>query len=175
MSNPWEEVGVIEPELKSPSELVRELFQPLPEITNSKVAFKIQKVNFFPEEVVYSTVATELSQLYASTSFAEKKVLPHPEFGYNPESAKAKESFRFRFLLIPSKVKDFQVELFKFKFPITFYPVQFYIEQTDFPELSSLVQNNGIVASNQDELIYVVGMVIKSQATLNLIKRLMAL
>lgn len=177
MSSIWEEVGKIEPDLVSPSDIIKELFKPLREVTKDKVDFKIQKVNFFPEEVTYTTARLSLTPIAVATAsiFDEPKKLPHPEFGYDPEISKAKESFRYRLLLFPKKDIDFEVELLKYKFPLDFYPVKFFVEKSDFPELANYTTSSGLIVGNEADLRNVIGMIIKSNSTLNLIRRLMAL
>lgn len=177
MSSIWEEIGNIEPDLMSPSDVIKGLFKPLREVTKDKVDFRLQKVNFFPEEVRYTTPRDSLSLIRVTPTsiFDEPKKLPHPEFGYDPEIAKAKESFRYRLLLFPKNNSDFEVELLKYKFPLDFYPIKFFVERSDFPELADYITSSGLTVGNEADLRNVIAMIIKSNSTLNLIKRLMAL
>ncbi len=110
MSNVWEEIGDIEPDLVIPSDVIRELFKPLKSVTGDKIDFRIQQVTFFPEEVKYTTTASAFSQVLSTTAFEQTKEVPHPTFGYDPAASKAKESFRYRLLLFPTKRMEFEPE-----------------------------------------------------------------
>jgi len=176
VGNIWTEIGTITPDLASPHSVIREMVKGIKEVTDNKVDFRLQKVDFFPEEVRYTTIRGMLTTpLNTSTLFDEKKEISHPEFGYDPRASKVKESIRYRFLLFQTKDTSFEVELFKFKYPLSFYPVTFFIEKSDFPELADQVTPSGLDANNEAELQYIVSAIIRSDSTLKLIRRIMAL
>ena len=181
MSNVWEEIGKITPDLANPREIVNDLFKPISNYTKNRVGFRIQQVNFFPEEVEYTTFGEHLTNisLFAATitnpDIEQPRKKSHPEFGYNPEVAKQMEYFRYRLLLFPVLADSVEIELFKFKFPFSFYPITFLIEKKDFPELSDFTSSSGLLAGDEEKLIMVVETIIKSASTLRLIKRLMVL
>lgn len=180
MTNVWDEIGNIDLDLSSPKYVIEEMFSPIAQRTNGKVNFKVQWVNYFPEEVTYKVTNPDYSQLSVINNVAPLKLFdgivnPHPEFGYDPDDATTKQYFRCRLLLLPQRHTDVEVELFKFKFPLDFYPVRFYIEKSDFPELSNMVTSLGLAATNEAELKDIVNAIIKSDSTLKLIRRIMAL
>jgi len=77
--------------------------------------------------------------------------------------------------LFRAKDGEFQLELFKFKFPLSFYPVTFFIDKNDFPELTDRIASFGLDANDETELNDIVATIIKSDSTLRLLRRLMAL
>ena len=176
MSNIWKEMGNIKPDLVSPHDIISEMFKGIKEVTSNKVDFRLQKVDFFPEEVNYTTARGILSApLNTSLLFDERKEISHPEFGYDPKASKAKQNIRYRFLLFPTKDTSFEVELFKFKYSLSFYPVIFFIEKSDFPELADQVTSSGLSANNEAELQQIAKTIITSNSTLKLVRRIMAL
>jgi hypothetical protein len=62
MSNPWDNIQDLRPDLQDPLHIVEELFNPIYEKTSQKVKYKLHKVNYFPEEVTY-TVSIPLSKM----------------------------------------------------------------------------------------------------------------
>ncbi|MCI5148277.1 MAG: hypothetical protein D3916_02585 [Candidatus Electrothrix sp. MAN1_4] len=104
----------------------------------------------------------------------------HPDFGYDPDKTKERQYFRYRLLLSPVKNENIEFELFKFKFPLlSIYPVQFFIDKENFAGLSNLLNENNknrlIEANNEQELQNIIATIIRSDSTIKLIKRLMAL
>ena len=151
------------------------------EYSNEKVIYKLQEVNFFPEEVTkYSPfiVFNEAIKGLKEAAIDPQIEKPHPDFGYDPYKTIEKQYFRYRLLLFPIVNENIEYELFKFKFPLLFYPIQFFIDKESFSELSALIENNEdkpIMANNEEELYTILSAIIKSESTLRLIRRLMAI
>ena len=104
------------------------------------------------------------------------KVNPHPDFGYNPQDEKNKEFFRYRLLLYPASNYEIKYELFKFKYPILFYPVTLYIDKKSFNLLEKDIPEKGnLQAENKKILEDYMAKIIQSESTIELISRLMAL
>lgn len=185
MENPWDDIDELQPEMENPVKIVKELFTPIYEKTNEKVIYKLDQVNFFPEEVKYKQiphprkVMKEIVAIAApSYDYVQKE--PHPDFGYDPNRTKARQYFRYRLLLSPVTNETIEFELFKFKFPLLFiYPVQFFIDKENFAGLINLINDNNkdqhIEANNEQELQNIIATIIRSDSTIKLIKRLMAL
>ena len=102
--DPWKEIENIETNIKNPAEIVGELFFGIKKYTTSKVDFKLQAVNFFPEEVI-TIEKTAISNI--SFALNTHETLPHPEFGYNPD--KSNKLFRFRVLLYPTSDSKYRL------------------------------------------------------------------
>ncbi len=180
MENPWDDVGDLQPEMENPVKIVKDLFTPIYEKTNEKVIYKLDQVYFFPEEVkslgagINAATAAKNALL---DNIIEKKL--HPDFGYDPNKTKERQYFRYRLLLSPVTNETIEFELFKFKFPLLFYPVQFFLDKESFAGLKNVVyekSNNQIVeADNEQKLQNIIATIIRSDSTIKLIKRLMAL
>ncbi|MCI5219222.1 MAG: hypothetical protein D3914_08535 [Candidatus Electrothrix sp. LOE2] len=167
MENPWDDIADLQPEVENPINIVKTLFSPLYEKTQEKVIYKLEQVYFFPEEVKRSLpilLAFEMPE-------------PSPDFGYDPEEAKKRQYFRYRLLLSPTANGTVEYELFKFKFPLFFYPVQFFIDHIIFKGLSGFVDEKSefVMANNEQELYTIISTIIRAESTIKLIKRLMAL
>jgi len=82
-------------------------------------------------------------------------------------------------LLAPVTNENIEFELFKFKFPLLFYPVQFFLDKDSFAGLKDFIHDNDenqlVVANNEQELQNIIATIIRSGSTIKLIKRLMAL
>jgi len=169
MDNIWKNLKA-KGKIKTPIEIVEEIFKPLPNETDNLVGYKIQIVNFFPEEVTYS------SDYFPTTTFIpfQSKKNPHPEFGYDPQSSASKEKIRFRLLLQPKKNKEISVELFKIKFPILFYPLQIFCDEHTYPEIKNFFENGKLIVRTESELIEKIRFIATSETTFNIIQRLMS-
>lgn len=146
MSNPWDDIKDLKPDLKNPKEIVDEMFSPIYPKTGEKVIYKLINSGVpFPEEVVEKNIS--------------QKIL------------------RYTLLLFPTSDPNIHYELFKFKYPLFFYPVQFFIDINSFRELEGFVHEdfNQVVALNEQDLFDVISTIIKSETTIKLIRRLMAL
>lgn len=181
MKSPWDDIADLKPEVENPINIVKNLFSPIYEKTGEKVIYKLQEVNFFPEEVITYEPVPEMIRKVAK-DLSENDLLKtekaFPDFGYDPYKSKEKQYFRYRLLLSPIANGNIEYELFKFKFPLLFYPVQFFIEKDSFGELSGLTDDkneNFILANNKEELYTVISTIIKSESTLRLIRRLMVI
>lgn len=172
--DPWSELDKIDADLKSPAQIIEELFSGISNYTNNAVSFKLHKVYFFPEEVTYSRTTSFKLGASILDDFVPKQN-PHPEFGYNPEQSANEQQFRFRILLYNVENEAVEYELFKVKFPILFYPVEFYIEPDDFEDLKVHFSENKLIAENEKKLIEIVTTIIKSKEHLLLLKRVMAI
>ncbi len=175
MENPWDDIDELKPEIENPIKIVKDLFTPIYEKTNEKVIYKLDQVNFFPEEVKYKRHPAAAGGLYDAVQEES-----HPDFGYDPNKTHAKEYFRYRLLLSPVKNENIEFELFKFKFPLlSIYPVQYFIDKENFSGLINLINENNknqhIEANNEQELQNIIATIIRSDSTIKLIKRLMAL
>ncbi|MCI5116583.1 MAG: hypothetical protein D3913_01185 [Candidatus Electrothrix sp. LOE1_4_5] len=186
MENPWDDIGDLQPEMENPINIVKELFTPIYEKTNEKVIYKLDQVNFFPEEVRYTHLSDIKKSFAAMTSVGISNTLlddlvrkePHPDFGYDPNKTHAKEYFRYRMLLSPVINETIEFELFKFKFSLLFcYPVQFFIDHSRFKGLSGFVDETSkfVIANTEEDLYVIISTIIRSDSTIKLIKRLMAL
>ncbi len=176
MENPWKDIADLKPEVENPINIVKNLFSPIYEKTREKVIYKLQEVYFFPEEVATYSPLTEAFK--GITEIGQIKEKPHPDFGYDPYKTKEKQYFRYRLLLSPIINDNIEYELFKFKFPLLFYPIQFFIDKDSFTGLNSLIDDNRnkfISANDEKELYTIISTIIKSESTLRLIKRLMAI
>lgn len=170
-SNPWEDISRKTENVISPEKVIEEMFSGLENFSSSKVGYELHKVGFFPEEVTYSPSYSTLG-----LSDLGGKVDPHPDFGYNPQEAKGEQYFRYRVLLFSVSRYEFKYELFKFKYPIFFYPVTLYVEKKSFNLLEEHIPDKGdLEAEDATVLEDYVAKIIKSDATIELISRLMAL
>ena len=105
-----------------------------------------------------------------------QKVNPHPDFGYNPQETKSDELFRYRLLLYPVSRIKLNYELFKFKYPILFYPVTLYVEKKSFNKLEKNIPETGwLEAENMSVLSDYITKIIQSESTIELISKLMVL
>ncbi len=171
-SNPWESISRKPETIIPPDKVIEKIFSGLSDFSSQKVGFKLDKVNFFPEEVTFPSSFETI----AFGRSLEPKVDPHPDFGYNPKEAKSEEFFRYRLLLYPASRYKPQYELFKFKYPILFYPVTLYVEKKSFNLLEKHIPEKGyLVAENINVLEDYITKIIQSESTIELISRLMAL
>ncbi len=122
MENPWNDIADLKPDVENPINIVKNLFSPIYEKTNEKVIYKLQEVYFFPEEVKRYTPLTEADK----EMLDQIEEIPHPDFGYDPYKTKEKQYFRYRLLLSPIVNDNIEYELFKFKFPLLFYPIKIF-------------------------------------------------
>ncbi|MCB1193979.1 MAG: hypothetical protein KDK90_26320 [Leptospiraceae bacterium] len=167
--SPWNSIQ-LEEELKTPENIVRELFLPLKDKTNDKVTFELHKVNYFPEEVVIRTENI-------IPSFTTAKEVPHPDFGYEPEISIERQFFRFRLLLLPTSNKEIKYEFFKFKYPLLFYPIHVYLNAflLQFFSEYDVSDNKFIILKHEKDLYSFIYKIIRLDSTIQLIKRLMVL
>lgn len=171
-SNPWESISRKPDIIIPPVKVVEKIFSGLSDYSSKRVGFKLNKVNFFPEEVTFTSPTGKL----AFDPSWIPKVKPHPDFGYNPKEEKSKEFFRYRLLLYPKFRSEIKYELFKFKHPILFYPVTLYIERKSFNLLEEHIPEKGnLEAENITVLEDYITKIIRSESTIELISRLMAL
>lgn len=171
-SNPWKDISRKTENIIPPAKVIEKLFSGLSDFSSQKVGFKLNKVDFFPEEVTFppsfETIAFGRS--------LEPKVDPHPDFGYNPQEEKSEEFFRYRLLLFPTSSYTIKYELFKFKYPILFYPVTLYVEKKSFNLLEKNIPEKGnLEAENINVLEDYITKIIRSESTIELISSLMAL
>ncbi|PJZ75294.1 hypothetical protein [Leptospira neocaledonica] len=157
--------------IKTPLEIVDNLFKTLPGDVDNLVSYSIQKVNYFPEEVTYTTSSPITS--IAMNSFVARKD-PHPEFGYDPNASASKEHIRFRLLLFPTSNEEITIELFKVKFPILFYPLQIFCDEHTFPEMKKYFDNNKLIATNEKDFTNKILQIVSSETTFSIIQRLMS-
>lgn len=173
-SNPWQGISPKTESVIPPDKVIEEMFSGLSAFSSEKVGVQLNKVNFFPEEVSVYDPMMEVIQFSLGSS--RPKVIPHPDFGYNPQEAKSEEFFRYRLLLCPVSRYDVKYELFKFKYPILFYPVTLYVEKKAFDLLEKDIPENGdLEAQDRTILEDYVTKIIRSESTIELITRLMVL
>lgn len=162
----WKSIEGIKPDLAPPDKVLHELSAGLKEATNQLIDYKIEKVNFFPEEVKYSIGEFE-------NDWRDRKE-PHPDFGYDTnESSDLK--FRFRYLLIVKNNPSIRAEIFKFRFPLNFYPVTFFIPKGHFQELEIYYKGKQILANCENNFNDICINIFQSDDFSNIIKRLSAL
>ncbi len=169
MENPWDDIAELKPEMENPINIVKALFSPLYEKTQEKVIYKLEQVYFFPEEVKMYNIH--------GAAFHAVREKSHPDFGYDPNKTKERQYFRYRLLLSPTANGTVEYELFKFKFPLFFYPVQFFIDHSSFKGISDFVNEKSkfVMANNEQKLQNIIAIIIRAESTIKLIKRLMAL
>jgi len=173
-SNPWQGISPRTESVVPPDKVIEAMFSGLHAFSSEKVGVQLNKVNFFPEEVTVYDPMMEVLQFSLGSSRA--KVNPHPDFGYNPQDAASAASFRYRLLLYPVSRPDFKYELFKFKYPILFYPVVLYVEKRSFNLLEQDIPEKGdLEAENATALKDYITKIIRSESTIELITRLMVL
>lgn len=174
-SNPWKDINHGTNEIIPVDKVVKEMFSGLEDYSSGKVGFALEKVDFFPEEVTY----TSPSFLASATAFGSEMVSkkdPHPDFGYNPHEEWSGNFFRYRLLLLPISQYEYRYELFKFKYPILFYPVTLYVEKKNFNLLEKHIPNKGYLkAENITVLKDYITKIIQSESTIELISRLKVL
>ncbi len=175
MSLVWDEIGKITPDLKSPHDLISELFEPIMQYTDNRVGYKLQKVNYFPEEVSVSVIQTIKIPEFVSAFDQMKSTVDHPEYGYDPGKTINNEEIRYRLLLYPYNKENYEFEIFKFKFPVLFYPVIVYISKDDIPELKVFGEKEYIIAEEENILVEIVNTIIKSKSTIRLLRRIMVI
>lgn len=171
-SNPWEDISPKHKDINLPVEVIRKAFSGLNEFSLEKIGFDLDKVNFFPEEVTFDS---PMGAFVIEPSWVPK-VNPHPDFGYNPQDEKSREFFRYRLLLYPTSDYEIKYELFKFKYPILFYPVTLYVDSKSFNLLEKHIPEKGnLEAKNSTVLEDYITKIIRSESTIELISSLMAL
>ena len=85
-SNPWKDISPKPDTIIPPVKVIEKIFSGLSDFSSKKVGFELKKVNYFPEEVTFtSPMGTFIDPSW------EPKVNPHPDFGYNPGEEKGKE------------------------------------------------------------------------------------
>lgn len=175
MENPWDDIGDLQPEMENPINIVKELFTPIYEKTNEKVIYKLDQVNFFPEEVKNLSAGIDAAKSAALCNAIQQTL--HPDFGYDPTKTKERQRLRYRLLLSPVKNETIEFELFKFKFSLFFYPVQFFIDYSRSKGLAGFVDETSkfVIANTEEDLYVIISTIIRSDSTINLIKRLMVL
>ena len=144
--NVWNELEEFKQELKSPKEVIEEMYNGVVSYTKELIDFKLEKVNYFPEEVKYTKSSFNVTLGASLIDELTPKAEPHPDYGYNPESSKNNELLRYRLLIFPDNYSNFEYELLKFKFPLNFYPVIFYIDKTDFTDLADFFHDEKLMA-----------------------------
>lgn len=166
VNNIWKSINGIEPDLMPPDKVLHKLSAGLNEATNQLIDYKIEKVNFFPEEVEYSIGEFE-SDWGGSRN-------PHPEFGYDTnESTELK--FRYRYLLLVKNNPSIKAEIFKFRYPLNFYPVTFFIPKGRFGDLEMYFKGKQILANCESNFNDICTSIFQSDDFSNIIKRLSAL
>jgi len=171
-SDAWNGISPRTESMIAPHQVLEDMFSGLEGASSGKVGFELNKVNFFPEEVTFSHPAL------TAVAFDDwrPKSDPHPDFGYNPQEAANAAFFRYRLLLYPVSRPDFRYELFKFKYPILFYPVVLYVEKKSFNLLEKDIPEKGhLEAENAPALKDYITKIIRSESTIELISRLMVL
>ena len=168
--DPWKDIKPKTESLIPPEKVIEKLFSGLGKYSSDKVGFQLNKVDFFPEEVTYS------SDNPVNLFWSGKTKNPHPDFGYNPQFEKNLEYFRYRLLLFPASRYEIKYELFKFKYPILFYPVTLYIDKKSFNLLDEHIPEKfNLEAENVTVLEDYIKLIIRSESTNELISRLKAL
>jgi len=171
----WKELEEFEEEEESPKDIIEELYSGIKSYTKDLVDYRIQEVDFFPEEVTYTKPSSMSFIDPAIFGEITPKEDPHPDFGYNPKSAKNNEYLRYRLLIYPTNNMNFEFELLKFKFTVLLYPVKFYFDKTDIPDLQKFYKNDELYADNKEELIEILKTIIKSEQHQSLLRRIAAI
>lgn len=175
MANVWDDIGKIEPDLANPRDIIERIFNPISNYTDDRVGYELQEVGYFPEEVEYEPEGTSAYSIILSGLTLAQKVKPHPEYGYDPSKDRNEKEIRYRLLLKSSNRNQYLFELFKFKYPIHFYPVTLYISVIEFPEMKEFIKNGSIIATDEKTLNDIIGIILKSSSTQRLIKRIMVI
>ncbi len=171
-SNPWKDISPKAGNIIPPAKVIADMFSGLSKCSSEKVNFELDEVGFFPEEVTF----TIPSGTFVTDPSFGSKMDPHPDFGYNPQEAKSEQCFRYRLLLYPVSRYKLKYELFKFKYPILFYPVTLYVGMKNFNLLDEDIPEKGnLEAENINVLEDYITKIIRSDSTIELISRLMAL
>jgi hypothetical protein len=175
MASVWDDIGKVEPDLENPRDIIKSIFDPIGKYTDDRVGYDLQEVGYFPEEVVYEPEGTSAYSIILSGLALTQKEKPHPEYGYDPSKDKNEKEIRYRLLLKSNNGKIFNFELFKFKYPIQFYPVTIYISSIEFPEMKDYIKSGSIIAIDEISLNDIIGIILKSASTQRLIKRIMVI
>lgn len=170
----WNETGNLKPDLSPPEKIVRDISEGLKDFTDGLVDFEIEKVNFFPDEVTHSTQFNNpfLSQLSNKPQTVKD---PHPEFGYNPSEG-TNVTFRFRYILKVVNKPSVKAEIFKFKYPVDFYPVIFFIGKHDFNTLKKYInEGENLQVEKEDKFKKVCLAIFRSDEFARIVRRLSAI
>lgn len=162
----WKNLKDVEPDLEPPNKILNHISEGLEQATDGKINFEIEKVNYFPEEVSYGQSI--------GISFESHKD-PHPPFGYDTSEG-TDLNFRFRYLLYVSDEPSIKAEIFKFRYPLEFYPVRFFIRKGNFPSLDSFYDDDEILrGESESKFIDICQKIFSSNEFKKIIKRLAAL
>jgi hypothetical protein len=179
ITNPWEEIGEIDPPIMQPDKVIGDIFKEISPFTGGKVKHKLQRVNYFPEEVrVNMENAFSLMSSTIELSKTRITVEPHPEFGYDTDKARNKSQFRYRSIFVVEKGEgDIEYEIIKFKYPLMFYPVKIYCDKNDYDRISSDFEKDAkfISINNESDLRETVAKIITSRNFKLLVNRLKSL
>lgn len=170
----WQGINNLKPDLQPPNKILNQLSDGLHDATGGLVDYEIDKVNFFPEEVTYTTKTQD--PFSSLSQFGTKKVKnPHPEFGYDTSEGKNVE-FRFRYILKVADQPSIKAEIFKFKYPVTFYPVKYFTPKSNFEDLEEFYdKDDNLIAENEDLFKKICLIIFQSDEFTRLIKRFSAM
>ncbi|MTI89035.1 MAG: hypothetical protein FH748_13845 [Balneolaceae bacterium] len=174
----WEKADNLKPDLTPPDKIIEELSSGLIDATDGLVNFEIEKVNFFPEEVTYSVEIKDPFLTSAMSQFggSKKTKNPHPEFGYDTSEGK-NIAFRYRYILKVVEKPSVKAEIFKFKYPVDFYPVRFFIEKNNFNTLKEFIdeEDDNLQVENEESFRKVCLAIFQSEEFARIVRRLSAI
>jgi hypothetical protein len=162
----WSNLKNVEPDLEPPNKILNHISDGLDQATGGKINFEIEKVNYFPEEVSYGQPF--------GLAFESRKN-PHPPFGYDTSEG-TDLNFRFRYLLYVTDEPSIKAEIFKFRYPLEFYPVRFFIRKGNFSSLDTFFDDDDILrGENESKFFEICQKIFSSNEFNRIIKRLAAL
>ncbi len=170
----WKTIDDLKPDLQPPNKVLENLSEGLYDATSGLVDFKIEEVKYFPEEVTYSVKAANpaFSALQGLGSKTVKD--PHPDFGYDTSEGR-NVAFRYRYILIVADQPSIKAEIFKFKFPVAFYPVKFFIDKDNFRDLEEYYEDEELTTPNEELFKEICLKIFQSQEFVRIIKRFSAI
>lgn len=180
MENPWANINITQ-NITKPDIIIQNLFEPVNSLTNGKIKHKIEKVNFFPEEVTYSLPELMGDSVFLASMAGtlRSKKNPHPEFGYDPDKARQQIFIRYRSILFIDEPKTYyEYEIFKFKYSTIFYPMTFFLNKGDYNLVDQYFDDKNktsITINSEKEVNTVCAAIIQSDNFTNLLTHMIAL
>lgn len=184
MKSKWDDVPLGPAEDRAPNELIQRWLSGLEDKTQGRVTCRVQKVRLFESE---RPTREELEDLRADAAedWGAGHELKHfgltgdasQDLGYDPKRDIRRRQLRYRTVLRSPEDPSLEFELFKFAFPLDFFPVRVMVDPAGYPELSEAWSSlhGDIECQTAAELEEVIDTIIHAEATRRTISKMMAL